>query len=171
MKTQKEIKAKIAKLKSLALNQIEGSAIEALEWVLAPGKPKTKVTFTVNYVIGDADGETTKKRIIKVKNPFLKPIGAALKKLQTKKGCWGLMLSEPDYEWNFKKKYISKFEFDLLCLASNYHQIEETELLTSFCKQNGLDEDETVDDLMEFEGLLVDDASYSFLTYQGHTIK
>ena len=147
------------------------------DWVkenIKEKKPKPKVKksyrFTVNYMIGDANGNTTMSETISANNPFLPLVTAALDKLKIVKGRWGMVLDDEFYRSNFDDKNISESEHDLLCLISNYG-FEDDEAEEYFKSNNFEVTEENYRFLSEFEGLLVDDTEYSFLVYEGYKLK
>ena len=151
------------------------ATMDAAHLVLSSLKPKKKpkvkknYKLKVKYMIGDADGHTDTTALISANNPFLQIITNALDKLLVCKGSWGIQLNKEDYTNNYNDKNISKLECDLLCLVSNY-QIEE-ESVTNFCKEHNFDDNDTIFNYLdEFDGLLIEDAEYSFLVYQGYKL-
>lgn len=133
--------------------------------------PKDK-QIIITYKVGSSFDEIQQESTISANNPFLKPLGAALKKLEPKKGHWGVSLEQEDFESNLKRKKISKLEYDLLCLLA-YDEYEEEDVVENFCKKHKFEfiEGDTEDFIGEFYGLFRTDTEYSFLTYQSHKIK
>ena len=166
----------VTKEKQIAIDSALAKLTEEDKKVLGlikkPKKKRVKKNykFTVYYMIGDADGNTEMKETINANNPFLSMVTAALDKLKVCKGSWGLQLNEEDYGGNLGDKNISQSEYDLLCLVSGYgcNDGEADEYL----KENNFElTEENYDFLNEFEGLFIDDTSYSFLVYEGYNLK
>ena len=156
----------------LALSKLTTKEKELLGLVKKKVKPKVKKNYKlkIEYMIGDANGYTNKEATISINNPFLKIITRALDKLEVCKGSWGLQLKNEDYKGNYRKKNINKLEYDLLCLVSGYSYEDDTAI--KFFKNHGFeDSDENHNYLQEFEGLLIEEAEYSFLVYQEYKLR
>jgi hypothetical protein len=139
-----------------------------------PKKPKVKRSYkmTVYYMIGDANGNTEMKETISAKNPFLPLVTAALDNLKNVKGRWGMVLDDRFYSQNLEDGNISKSEYNLLSLVSGWGCDEESEEVIDYLKDNGFENnEENIDFLNEFQGLLIDDTEYSFLVYEGYKLK
>jgi hypothetical protein len=137
-------------------------------------KPKVKKSYkmTVYYMIGDANGNTQMKETISAKNPFLPLVTDALDSLKNVKGRWGMVLDDEFYSQNLEDGNISQSQYDLLSLVSGSGFDEEDEDVIDYLKENGFENnEENIDFLNEFQGLLVEDAEYSFLVYQGYKLK
>jgi hypothetical protein len=155
-----------------ALSKLTTEEKELLGLVKKEVKPKIKKNYKlkIEYMIGDSDGYTNEKATININNPFVILITEALDKLKIPEGSWGLVLNEEDYVDNYKNNNISELEFDLLCLVSNYSYNKDN-ANKFFKKHNFKDTNENHDYLQEFDGLLIDETEYSFLVYEGYTLK
>lgn len=124
---------------------------------LKPGKPYYKLI--INYMIGDADGETTAEAKLSVDNILIEPVCRALDKLDKTDGCWGICLSPEDMDNHFKEGQITEYECDLLqkVMDSDYRFVDET-----------VDDTMPEEFLNEFENVLLKDTEYSFLVYQSY---
>jgi len=155
-----------------ALSKLTDEEQELLGLIKKPKVPRVKKNhqLKISYMIGDSNGYTHRKAVISIKNPFLKHVTEALDKLQVCERSWGLQLNDEDYEDNYKNKNINKLEYDLLCLVSGYSFDEGA--ADYFFKEHNFENSETnFNYLQEFEGLFIEDTSYSFLVYQGYSLK
>lgn len=118
-------------------------------------------------MIGDGNGDTTKKGAISANNPFLNIVTSALDKLKVCKGTWGICLGDDTYHTNFTDGNISELECDILTMVSGYDDIED-EVLE---KHGFVTNDDTISFLCEFGGLFIDETEYSFLVYEGYKLK
>lgn len=80
----------------------------------------------------------------------------------------GIQLEQEQYYGNYQSGKLNDLECDLLCLVSNY--VEDDEIDEFFKTHNFENTDENIKYLYEFDGLLVSDAEYSFLVYEGYKL-
>jgi hypothetical protein len=157
-----------------ALAKLTEDDKKVLGLIKKPKKKRVKKSynFTVDYMIGDGNGDTSKKATLKAANPFIPLVTKALDNLKTVKGRWGMVLDSSFIYQNFLDGNISKLEYVLLNLVTGYDVDGEDEDLKFFFKEVGLGEtEENIEYLGEFSGSLIEDASYSFLVYEGYTLK
>ena len=120
-------------------------------------KNKKKVTphykLVFNYMIGDADGDTTEEvDNILLDDPNIEKLVTCLRKLKPLKGTWGVQLDFNDLAKHFEEKQINKEEYEFL-----------RKLLFT-------DEDDFIDDEDEFSiftDAVRSETEYSFLVFQG----
>lgn len=155
-----------------AMAKLTDKEKELLGLVKKEKKPRQKKNYKLKvfYMIGDANGHTDTEATLSLNNPFVHIVTDALDKLKVPKGSWGLVLNDEAYYENYKKKNISKLEHDLLCLVSGYSYDEDT--ANNFFKEHKFENtEENHNFLCEFEGLFIEEASYSFLVYEDYTLK
>lgn len=153
----------------IALSKLTEYEKELLGLIKKPKTPKNYI-FKIYYMIGDADGNTSKKGIISIDNPFLSIITNALNKIKPRARQWGILLEDETYLENYRNKNINELEYELLCLVSNYNEDDTSE----FFKKFGFDNvNSKINDkfLSEFEGILISDAEYSYLSYEKYKLK
>lgn len=148
---------------------------KALGLIKKSKKKRVKKSYkmTVYYMIGDANGDTTKIKTIKANNPFLPLVTSALDKLKKVEDRWGMVLDNGFLNKNREDKNISDSEYYLLSLISNYNfcDVEDVDTI-EYLKIAGFDVTENNCDLLnEFEGMLISDAEYSFLVYEGYELR
>jgi len=133
-------------------------------------KVKKNYKLKIYYMIGDADGHTDEEAVISLSNPFLKHITKALGSLGDIEGYWGVALNKEHYDGNKKIGNINEFEYDLLCLLSDYNYNKDT--ANEFLEKYEYEQSEQNHDyLREFDGLLISDTEYSFLTFEDYKLK
>ena len=121
-------------------------------------------------MIGDANGSTSEEAIIKVTNPFIKIITEALDKLQVLQGHWAITLNDDTYYGNKENCYISELECELLSLVT--YNLEYKDLIDEFLTTYNFEiSDENYNYLQEFDDMLKDTSTYSFLCYKGYKLK
>lgn len=155
-----------------AMAKLTAEEQELLGLVNKPTKPRVKrnYSFKVNYMIGDADGYTSEQATISVNNPFVKLVSDALHKLENIEGHWGVMLDDEHYKGNRDAGNISEMEYKLLTLVTDGCYDED--MVDEFFDAYGYYKtEENYDYIMDFDGLLRSDAEYSYLVYEGHTLK
>jgi hypothetical protein len=92
-------------------------------------KPSTKkitpyYKLVYNYMIGDANGNTSEEIKVSVENPFIERYVTLLNKLKPLKGHWGVVFRENDLYKYMEEKQITKEDYDFL----NRLMFEEYEL-------------------------------------------
>lgn len=131
--------------------------------------PRKKITphyiLTYDYMIGDANGNTSEKAKISADNPFIERYVTLLGKLKPIKGTWGIMLRPQDIYGNYKEKRISKIDYEFLMKAMfEYDEDEDEE--TVFEEFLSITEKEE-DFLFELQEGVQAETEYSFLVFQG----
>ena len=128
--------------------------------IVEPKTPKKKIKpyylLVYNYMIGDADGNTTEEVKLSADNPYIERYCTLLNSLKPTKGTWGIMLEQNGIEEAFNEKQISQDDFEFLkktMFEDDWYDEEK---------------DEEVDDYMtEFAEGVRSDAEYSFLVFEG----
>ena len=127
-------------------------------------KPSKKVnqpyySLKYNYMIGDADGNTTETVKISKDNPYLERYLVLLDKLKPTPGYWGISLEENKLKDHLKVGQISKDDYEFL---KRIMFCEDSEFKVS--KENE-------DFANEFYEGVVSDTEYSFLSFEGFELK
>lgn len=125
-------------------------------------KSKPYYILTINYMIGDADGETHETGDISADNPFLEKFCKILKKLKNPKGHWGISLECESIYANLKQRHITKDEHDfMICMMTTETQDYNVDSKKYLKTEK---DEEFANDLNE---LCRSNTEYSFLTYEG----
>lgn len=137
-------------------------------------KPNTKKVqepmylLTYNYMIGDANGDTSEEIDISLNNPFIERYVTALNKLKPTKGHWGVMLEDVRMYAHLKEGQITQDEYIILQTVFSYGEYDPIEADDFDEKDNPLMlSDEDKEHLAEFADGVRADAEYSFLVFQG----
>ncbi len=119
------------------------------------------------YMIGDANGNTSEKVTISKDNPYLERYVKLLNSLEPTKGNWGIILESDRLYDHFKEKQITEDDYNFLTALMfeeyNYDDDDE-EKNVSYFKDN----DEYAGEF--FEGVR-GETEYSFLVFEGVTLK
>ncbi len=128
--------------------------------------------LTFNYMIGDADGDTKEKINLTLDNPYIEKFVTAINKLSPTKGYWGVMLESRRIENHYDEGQITKEEYILLMMTMFEDDFEENEELMTKEEYEAYLEIFENDKFISqfFEGVRAD-AEYSFLVFQGCTLK
>lgn len=124
-----------------------------------------KYRFTINYMIGDADGYQSESKIIDGDNVFLKDFDKALSNLKSPYG--NVEFNNETIDFNEKKGFISEFEADLLRIII-YEDYNET---IKFFKKWGFNEadfEEFNYQLGDFTYMILRGHDYLHFTYESH---
>ena len=113
-------------------------------------------TLTYQYMIGDADGETSETTTLSLNNPFIERYVTLLNSLKPTKGTWGLMLQKEDIKKCFKEKQISEDDYNFLCRMM--FQDKQSDFLVPINYESYAYE--------FYEGVRAD-TEYSFLVFEG----
>lgn len=125
-----------------------------------PSSPYYRLTY--NYMIGDANGDTTEESNCSVDNPYVERYVYLLNKLTPIKGHWGIVLEQDRLLKHFQEGQLTQGDYDFLKFAmfsddsgSTFNPSEEDieNYLYDFC--------EGVQSITE----------YSFLVFQGITLE
>jgi hypothetical protein len=132
-------------------------------------QPKTKkkpyYLLVFDYMIGDADGDTTEKVKLSVDNPFIERFVTLINKLKPLKGHWGIVFDEYEFERFHTEKQLSKKDFDFLKTLMFDSDEEDEENENSFV----VSEKELKYTKEFYEGIR-GQTEYSFLAFQGCTL-
>lgn len=113
-----------------------------------------------NYMIGDANGDTSKKVKVSLDNPYVERYVTLLNKLKPVKGTWGLILDETNISKAFKEGQIAEDDYKFLtALMFEYWEDEEDEEDPYF--------NENDKNSWEFYGGVEGETEYSFLVFRG----
>jgi hypothetical protein len=115
-----------------------------------------------DYMIGDANGNTTEEAKISAGNPFVERYVKLLNKLKPVKGSWGVQLERSDIYGNFKEKRITKDDLDFLNRTMFSSEDEDEEDAEAYFKTP--EENSYANEL--HEGVRAE-AEYSFLVFEG----
>lgn len=128
-----------------------------------PTKPQEPYyNLTYNYMIGDADGETTEESTCSINNPYVERYVTLLNKLTPPKGHWGIILERSRLKDHFEQGQLTQEEYDFLkCTMFNDNSG------STFNPSEG-DLDEYLYDFCEG---VRGDAEYSFLVFEGITLE
>ena len=125
------------------------------------GKPqKPYYILKYNYMIGDADGDTSEKCDISIDNPFLERYVTLLNSLKPTKGTWGLCLDSTTLKKAFGENQITEDDYNFL-----KETMFEGGSVSSFTSSE--DKEWTY----EFSEGVRSEAEYSFLVFEGCDIK
>lgn len=153
-----------AEIKKQALAKLTQEEKEALG-LIKKKRVKKGHKLTVNYMIGDSDGNTKEMATISLNNPFLSIIKSGLGKITPQKGYWGIGLKESTYGCNLKRGIISEMECDILTATLGYGFWEED--LRPILEKHGFESsEENIQYLYEFDGLFLNETSYSYLSFE-----
>jgi hypothetical protein len=122
-----------------------------------------------DYMIGDADGDTSEKVHISKDNPYLERYVKLLNSLEPTKGHWGVMLSSDRLYAHCKEGQITEDDYNFLSalMFEDYDYDDEDEddkEKTSYFKED----DEYAGEF--FEGVMAE-TEYSFLVFEGVSLK
>ena len=130
-------------------------------------KSKPYYLLVFDYMIGDADGETTEKVKLSIDNPFIERFVTLINKLKPTKGTWGIVFEEYDFEKFYVEKQLTKENYDFLKTLMFDTDFESEEyLLDNTFKIEKKDEKYAYE---FFEGIR-GQTEYSFLVFQGVTL-
>lgn len=137
-----------------------------------PRKRKVKPHYILKYeyMIGDANGDTSESVKISADNPHLERYVKLLRKVKPCKGCWGTQLNSEDLENWLEEKQITQDDFNFLKATmfegGTYYGDDdvEEEIVSPYDQE----EDPF---LAEFYEGVQADAEYSFLVFQGLDLK
>jgi hypothetical protein len=120
-----------------------------------------------DYMIGDADGQTSEEVVLSVDNPFIERFVTLINGLKPTKGTWGIVFEEYNFEKFYDEKQLTKNDYDFLrtLMFEIDFESEEFQLDNTF-KIEEKDEDYAYE---FFEGVR-GQAEYSFLVFQGVTL-
>lgn len=129
-----------------------------IEIVKKNTKSNTKPHYLLEYeyMIGDADGQTSEVVELSLDNPHIEKYCRLLNKLKPIKGHWGVVLSSDRIKKSLREKQITQDEYDFLMCTMFECYREEVDSLK--------DEDNFLDEF--WEGVK-SDAEYSFLIFEG----
>ena len=143
-------------------------------------KVKPYYELTIDYMIGDANGDTIETMDIgKDDAKGLETVEKVIKilnKLKPPKGRWGIILDIYKLKDNLRDKQITEEEYDFLSkVSSEYYYLENT--LPDILREKG-HTDEEIETLVEeasendeeigyFQYIFKGETEYSFLVYQG----
>ena len=115
-----------------------------------------------DYMIGDADGDTTEEIVISVNNPFLERFVTLINKLKPTKGHWGIVFDSYDFSNFLKEKQLTQEEYDFL-----YRIMFDDDSRKDTTFKISENEIEFADEF--YEGIS-GETDYSFLVFQGVTL-
>lgn len=122
-------------------------------------------TLTYEYMIGDANGDTSKTVKLSLDNPFIERYVTLLNSLTPTNGTWGVMLSEEDLTKHFNEGQITEDDYKFLCrtmLEEMYGDELEFPFIVS---------EENEKYANEFVEGVCSDTEYSFLVFEGCNLK
>ncbi len=117
--------------------------------------PYYKLKF--NYMIGDANGHTSKTVKVSHKNPYLERFVSLLNKLKPIKGHWGTVFEYNLLDELLKEKQITQDDYHFLDRMMNEEYDEDSEFIV---------EEENEDYADEFYNGVRGETEYSFLVFQ-----
>ncbi len=121
------------------------------------GKISPYYSLEFDYMIGDADGDTSEEISVDVDNRFLEPLLRILDKLKPTPGTWGICFDDGFAEKHLKAGQINE---------------QEAALLTKIVDSDYQGDDPTADEyLCEFSELFKCETEYSFLVYRWYYLK
>lgn len=128
-----------------------------IEVVYKKKKVSTKPHYLLvyNYMIGDANGDTTEKVKLSVDNPYIEKFVKLLNSLKPTKETWGLILDFSSIERIYKEGQINKKDYNFL-LRIMFKRKE--------CESNISDEDNYANEF--FKGVR-SETPYTFLVFKG----
>jgi hypothetical protein len=140
--------------------------------------------LTIDYMIGDADGDTDRETELSVNNPFIERFCKILDKLKPTKGYWGISFSSDRLYNHYKEGQISIEDFTFLYTLMNYSEVTDEEYLEEIGDGEFFDEyfenldrtlifkvqEEQVDFIEEFASAIVSETGYSFITYERYSL-
>lgn len=107
-----------------------------------------------NYMIGDADGSTTREAEVSLENPYIERYVTLMNSLRPVRGSWGFMLQEEDLTKAFEEGQITEDDYNfLLCMA--------------FAEGDFFVEEHNKDYSYEFVEGVRSETEYSFLVFEG----
>jgi hypothetical protein len=147
-------------------------AIKVIEEKPRKRKVKPHFVLTYNYMIGDADGDTSEEVIAEADNPFVERHCKLLNRLKPNKGSWGLMLDRENLAKCLEEKQINRDEYLFLSRTmfgkswrpEEEQDEEEREISAYFSTEKENDFADAFEDGIQAE------TSYSFLVFEGVTL-
>lgn len=131
-----------------------------------PKKPKKAkkpyYELEYDYMIGDANGNTSEETRISVDNPFVERYVTLLNKLKSTKGHWGVMLEQRRMYAHQEEKQITEDDYNFLIRTMFGTEGEENDGLEPYFTT---DSDNKFAD--EFADGVRADTEYSFLVFEG----
>ncbi len=118
-------------------------------------KVKPHYILEYNYMIGDADGETTEKCKISLDNPYVERYCKLLSNLEPTEGTWGLSLDFETLESLLGEKQITDDDFQFLTVLM-FEDSDSDFVIPKEHKKHS----------KEFYGGVQTDVGYSFLTLE-----
>jgi len=118
-----------------------------------PKKPYYILKY--NYMIGDADGDTSKKVQISLDNPFIERYVTLINKLEPLTGTWGIVFDSCEFENFYNEGQLTKNDYEFL-KGMMFGVESEFEV-----------KPEDNDFSCEFYEGVRGDAEYSFLVFEG----
>ena len=134
--------------------------------ILENKKSTQKITphymLTINYMIGDADGDTQYSSEVRLENPYIERFLTLIDNLPQRPGHWGLSLDNACISDLFKHKLLSEDDYKFLCkFMPKYGEYDDiVEPLT----------DEEYEDFDAISSCIRSDVEYSFLTYESYEL-
>lgn len=123
-------------------------------------KPHYELVY--NYMIGDANGNTTEEVELSIDNPYIERYCTLLGKLKPTPGHWGVMLEAHDMYEHVEAKQITNDDYHFLERMMFEHD-EDDEI----DEKTFIVEEENEDFADEFYPGVSADTEYSFLVFQG----
>lgn len=129
-----------------------------------PKKPsKPYYILKYNYMIGDADGNTSEEVELSADNPFVERYCKLLNSLGAAKGRWGVMLESGKLNDHLDVKQITEDDYNFLYRTMFPEDIEDDEVeIVNYFKTK--EENKWGNEF--FEGVR-SEAEYSFLVFEG----
>lgn len=131
--------------------------IEVLKKKKTKKKQEPYYRLVFNYMIGDANGDTTEETETSIDNPYLERFVKLLNGLEPLKGHWGVMLEDYRLQRHVKEGHITQEDYEFLAPMMFYDWEEE----------NDIEADYDDGHKYGFMDCIRAEAEYSFLVFQG----
>lgn len=122
--------------------------------------------LTLEYTVGDSEGDTEISNKISLENPFIERFCELLSLLEPLKGNWGIIFNEKEIISNYKEGKISKNDCEFLITMMYGGFSEGSEGFKKFEI-----EDEYIKYSKEFRKLIKNEYAYTFLVYEDYHLQ
>lgn len=136
-------------------------AIEIIKSIKTGEKQNPYYLLVFNYMIGDANGNTTSEVKLSINNPYIERFCTLISSLKPTKGHWGVMLERQRMRQHVNEEQISKEDMEFLERVMFIEHFDDDELCAVFKSE------EEIDFAAEFYDGVRAMSEYSFLVFEG----
>lgn len=121
-----------------------------------------------DYMIGDANGQTSEEVVLSVDNPFIERFVTLISKLKPLKNSWGIVFKEYEFENFYDEKQLTKDEYVFLRTLMFEPYFDDEEEYKEYLSENTFKVEEKDEEYSkEFFEVIKGETEYSFLVFQG----